>query len=237
MSNQHFDIIIIGSGMGGGTLAYALRNSGARILLLERGDYLPQEPQNWQPAAVFDEGRYKTSEKWHSGNDGSDFSPGMHYYVGGNTKMYGAALPRLRKQDFAALEHEGGTAPAWPLTYDELEPFYTEAEKIYRVHGVVGEDPCEPPRSGDYPFPAVPHEPYIEDLNQRLRANGLKPFHYPMGIDIRQGGGLYPLQNLRWLPVQGAGKERCRCLCCAPGIGKWQRDAMDEYAGEALAHR
>ncbi len=218
MSNQHFDIIIIGSGMGGGTLAYALRNSGARILLLERGDYLPQEPQNWQPAAVFDEGRYKTSEKWHSGNDGSDFSPGMHYYVGGNTKMYGAALPRLRKQDFAALEHEGGTAPAWPLTYDELEPFYAEAEKIYRVHGIVGEDPCEPPRSGDYPFPAVPHEPYIEDLNQRLRANGLKPFHYPMGIDIRQGGACIRCKTCDGFPCKVLAKSDADVCAVRPAL-------------------
>jgi choline dehydrogenase-like flavoprotein len=115
---EHFDIVIIGTGMGGAALAYGLRDCGARVLLLERGDYLPQEPQNWQPAAVFDQGRYKAPELWQAA-DGSSFAPGMHYYVGGNTKMYGAALPRLRQADFAALEHEGGTSPAWPVTYDE----------------------------------------------------------------------------------------------------------------------
>lgn len=185
--NQHFDIIIIGSGMGGGAMAYALRNSGAKILLIERGDYLPQEPENWQANAVFDQARYKTKELWSTG-DGATLHPGMHYYVGGNTKMYGAALPRLRKEDFSDLEHEGGTAIGWPVSYEELEPFYCEAERLLRVHGTAGEDPTEPPRSAPYPFPAVPHEPYIEDLHQRLRKNGLHPFHYPMGIDLREGG-------------------------------------------------
>ena len=212
-----FDIIIIGSGMGGGTLAYALRNSGAKILLIERGDYLPQEPQNWQPSAVFDEGRYKTSEKWHAAH-GSDFSPGMHYYVGGNTKMYGAALPRLRQEDFSAIEHEGGTSPAWPVSYAELEPYYAEAERIYRVHGIVGEDPCEPPRSAPYPFPAVPHEPYIEDLNQRLRANGLHPFHYPMGIDLREGGTCIRCKTCDGFPCKVLAKSDADTCAVRPAL-------------------
>ena len=118
----HFDIIIIGSGMGGGALAFGLRNSGARVLLIERGDYLPQEPQNWQPAAVFDQGRYKTPETWY-GADGTAFHPGMHYYVGGNTKFYGAALFRMRLTDFEKVRHHDGLSPAWPIGYDELEPY------------------------------------------------------------------------------------------------------------------
>src|SRR5262245_53860218 len=149
-----YDILIVGTGAGGGTLAYALRNSGARILLVERGDYLPQEPETWSPEAVFDHSRYKPKEMWQDAN-GQQFTPGVHYYVGGNTKVYGAALPRFRQKDFEAVEHEGGTSPAWPIRYEDLEPYYTRAEAIYRVHGESGDDPTEPPRSSPYPFPAV----------------------------------------------------------------------------------
>jgi choline dehydrogenase-like flavoprotein len=215
--STHFDIIIIGSGMGGGALAFGLRNSGARVLLIERGDYLPQEPQNWQPAAVFDQGRYKTPETWDSA-DGTSFNPGMHYYVGGNTKMYGAALPRLRQEDFGALEHEGGTSPAWPVSYAELEPYYTEAEKHLRVHGTPGEDPTEPPRSGPYPFPAVPHEPYIEDLAKRLRQQGLHPFHYPMGIDLRENGACIRCKTCDGFPCQVLAKSDADLCFVRPAL-------------------
>jgi choline dehydrogenase-like flavoprotein len=182
-----YDIVIIGTGMGGGTLAYALRNSGARLLLLERGDFLPQESQNWSPEEVFDRRRYKPAETWLD-EAGKPFHPGVHYVVGGNTKVYGAALPRLRRQDFDAVEHEGGISPAWPICYDDLEPYYVRAEEIYLVHGASGADPTEPPRSGPFPFPPVPHEPYIAELAARLREQGLHPFELPMGIDLRPGG-------------------------------------------------
>ncbi len=185
---KHYDIAIVGSGMGGGTLAYALRNTGASILILERGGYLPQEPQNWEASAIFKENRYKPAELWHDINGGTTFKPGVHYFVGGNTKVFGAAFPRLRRQDFEALEHEGGTAPAWPISYDELEPFYCLAETLYKVHGQTGEDPTEPARSKPFPFPAVPHEPEIARLHQKLTDQGLHPFSYPMGIDLQTGG-------------------------------------------------
>ena len=142
--SETYDLIIVGTGAGGGTLAYALRDSGLRILLIERGDYLPQEPENWNPRAVFDQKRYKPHETWY-GADGKPFQPGVHYFVGGNTKVYGAALPRLRKQDFGAVEHEGGISPAWPISYAELEPYYRRAEEIYQVHGQPGEDPPNRP--------------------------------------------------------------------------------------------
>ncbi|MDZ4763979.1 MAG: GMC family oxidoreductase [Chloroflexota bacterium] len=182
-----YDIIIIGTGMGGGTLAYALRESGARILLIERGDYLPQEDENWSVDAVFHQKRYKPNEYWYSA-DGEAFQPGVHYFVGGNTKVYGAALPRLRVQDFSVLEHEGGISPAWCVSYDEYEPYYTRAEVLYSVHGESGIDPSEPPRTSPYPYPAVPNEPYMAALADKLRAQGLHPFYLPMGIDLREGG-------------------------------------------------
>ncbi len=214
---QKFDIVIIGTGMGGGTLAYALRHSGARILLLERGDYLPQEPENWSPEAVFDRGRYKPNELW-SDNQGQTFNPGVHYFVGGNTKVFGAAFPRLRREDFRALEHEGGTSPAWPLTYKELEPYYARAEKIYRVHGQAGLDPTEAPRSTPYPFPAVPHEPYIEALSQKLQAQGLHPFLYPMGLDLRPDGTCIRCKTCDGFPCQVLAKSDADVCCVRPAL-------------------
>jgi choline dehydrogenase-like flavoprotein len=212
-----FDLVIIGTGAGGGTLAYALADSGMRILLLERGDYLPQEPQNWQPQAVFDARRYKPDETWY-GADGKPFHPGVHYFVGGNTKVYGAALPRLRREDFGALEHEGGTSPAWPITYDQLEPYYNRAEAIYRVHGSTGEDPTEPPRSCPFPFPPVAHAPAIAELGTRLRANGLHPFHLPMGLDVREGGACILCKTCDGFPCQVHAKSEADVCCVRPAL-------------------
>src|SRR5215475_1974760 len=155
MRNQeHFDLIIIGTGAGGGTLARALAPTGKRILLLERGEYLPREKENWSSQAVIGDARYKAHETWLD-KDGAEFHPGIHYWVGGNTKMYGAALIRFRERDFGEIRHYGGVSPAWPIAYSDLEPFYTAAERMYRVHGLRGADPTEPPSSAPYPHPAV----------------------------------------------------------------------------------
>lgn len=181
---MNYDIIIIGSGAGGGTLAYALRNSGAKVLLVERGDFLPQEPENWSPQAVIGAKRYQADDEWRDADSGKPFRPGTYYFVGGNTKMYGAAFPRFRERDFDALEHEEGVSPAWCVSYDELEPFYESAEKIYRVHGRAGEDPTEPPRKNPYPFANIAHEPYARETIKRLRRSGFHPFSLPIGINL-----------------------------------------------------
>ena len=215
---NHFDIVIIGTGMGGGTLAYALRKINARILLVERGDYLPQEDENWIPKAVFDQSRYKPDEIWNS-TTGQKFHPGVHYYVGGNTKVYGAALHRFRKEDFGAIEHEGGTSPAWPIQYEDLEPFYAAAEQLYFVHGQTDSDPCEPPHSSPYPFPPVPHEPYIADLNARLRRQGVNPYQIPMGIDLREGGRCIRCKTCDGFP--------CKVLAKADADGCAVRPALE----------
>jgi len=178
---EHWDVIIIGSGAGGGTLAWRLAPSGKRILLLERGDFVPREPDNWSTRAVHLDGKYATREVWHDG-DGEPLHPHTNYWVGGNTKFYGAALFRLRREDFGELRHHGGVSPAWPIGYDELEPYYTEAEHLYSVHGARGEDPTEPPASAPYRHPAVSHEPRIQALADDFRRLGLRPFHVPLGI-------------------------------------------------------
>src|SRR5580765_4384708 len=176
-----YDVIIIGTGAGGGTLARHLAPSGKRILLLERGDWLPREPQNWSDQDVFVENRYVSPDTWYDAG-GKPFQPGVHYYVGGATKLYGAALYRLRKEDFAELQHHDGISPAWPISYEELEPYYTLAEQLYHVHGARGEDPTDPPSSAPYPHPAVSHEPRIQQLADDLAAAGYRPFHAPCGV-------------------------------------------------------
>jgi choline dehydrogenase-like flavoprotein len=187
MQTLSADVVIIGSGMGGGTTAHALARRGVDVLVLERGERLPREPENWSPRAVFVDRRYKPAEQWLDGA-GRNFSPGVHYVVGGSTKVYGASLPRFREQDFSALEHEDGTSRAWPFSYADLEPYYGEAERMYRVHGATGEDPTEPWRSTPFPYPALEHEPYVADLAARLREQGVSPSANSMGVDRREGG-------------------------------------------------
>jgi choline dehydrogenase-like flavoprotein len=185
-----YDVIIIGTGAGGGTLARHLAPSGKRILLLERGDWLPQEPSNWLAQDVFVDNKYVSTDAWYD-STGKAFQPQVHYFVGGATKLYGAALYRLRPQDFDALRHHDGISPAWPITYDELEPYYTLAEQRYEVHGARGEDPTEGPSSAPYPFPAVSHEPRIQQLSDDLAAAGYEPFHAPCGVRLDEGNMPY----------------------------------------------
>jgi choline dehydrogenase-like flavoprotein len=185
-----YDVIIIGSGAGGGTLARHLAPSGKKILVLERGGWLPREPQNWSAGDVFVGNRYVSPDTWYDA-DGKPFQPQVHYYVGGATKLYGAALYRMRKEDFGELQHHGGISPAWPIPYEEMEPYYCKAEQLYQVHGARGEDPTEPPASAPYPFPAVSHEPRIQQLSDDFAAAGLHPFHAPCGVMLNEANMPY----------------------------------------------
>jgi choline dehydrogenase-like flavoprotein len=178
---DEYDVIIVGSGAGGGTLAQRLAPSGKRVLILERGDWLPREIENWDAKAVFVDNRYVSADTWYDQN-AKAFQPQIHYFVGGATKFYGAALYRLRERDFGELKHHGGISPAWPVGYDVFEPYYTQAEALYQVHGIRGEDPTDPPASAPYPFPPVSHEPRIQRLFDDMSRVGLHPFHSPNGI-------------------------------------------------------
>ena len=186
MKASSYDVVIIGSGVGGGSVALQLAGSRARVLVLERGQSLPREAANWDPEAVFGARRYHTDETWWA--DGEAFKPGMFYYVGGNTKFYGAAMFRFRERDFGEVAHEEGVSPAWPIAYADLEPWYARAETLFGVRGQGGADPSDPPRSSDYDHPAIPHEAVIAKVDRRLRAQGLKPFAMPCAVDLGDGG-------------------------------------------------
>jgi choline dehydrogenase-like flavoprotein len=198
-SGNDYDVIIIGTGAGGGTLAHQLAPTGKRILLLERGDYLPREAENWDAAAVFVQNRYISPDTWYD-ERGRPFQPQIHYFIGGATKMYGAALYRLRERDFGEMRHYDGISPAWPITYEEFEPYYTQAEHLYQVHGKHGDDPTEPAASAPYSYPPVSNEPRIQQLYDDLAKGGYHPFHAPCGILLDE-------QNMPY--------SRCiRCATC-----------------------
>ncbi len=221
--DNHYDVIIIGSGAGGGTLAYRLAPSGKRILLLERGDYVPREKQNWDSHAVVVENRYHIADAWQD-RYGKEFHPGTHYFVGGNTKFYGAALIRLRQQDFGDVVHHGGLSRAWPIAYGDLEPYYTEAEHLYQVHGRRGDDPLDPPASAPYQHAPLSHEPRIQQLVDDLGRIGHRPFAMPVGI---------------MLDEQHPRESRCiRCDTCDgfPCLVRAKADAQVICVDPALAY-
>ncbi|HEX8914623.1 MAG TPA: GMC family oxidoreductase [Humisphaera sp.] len=184
-AHTDYDVIIIGTGAGGGTLAHRLAPSGKRVLLLERGDFLAREKQNWNPTEVFVNNRYVSRDTWLD-KAGKPFQPGSHYFVGGATKLFGAALFRLRPEDFGELRHKDGVSPAWPISYNDLEPYYLQAERLYHVHGLRGEDPTDGPASGPYPHPPIAHEPRIQALHDQLERAGLRPFHAPTGVLLNE---------------------------------------------------
>ena len=223
-----YDVIIIGSGAGGGTLAYKLAPSGLRVLLVERGDYLPRERENWDTEVVFTTGHYLAGERWIDEDSGAEFTPEQNYYVGGNTKFYGAALFRLRPEDFGEITHHGGISPAWPLAYDEFEPWYAEAEALYYVHGKQGEDPTDGPRSAEYPYPAIVHEPRIQQLHDDLEGLGLHPSHLPLGAILDQDEHGNPLRSSTCI--------RCDRIDGFPCLVEGKADAEIAAVRPALAH-
>ena len=185
MPTDHCDVLVVGSGPGGATTAARVAETGRRVLLLERGDFLPRERDNWSSRAVFGEAKYTADETFYDVRD-RPFRPELHYYVGGNSKVYGAALFRLLPADFGEIRHPGGVAPAWPLNYGDMEPYYVRAEHLYWVHGKHGEDPFAGRSSQDYRYPPVQHEPRIQQLSDGLKKLGLHPFHLPLGVQLTQ---------------------------------------------------
>lgn len=221
MSGERYDVIVIGSGAGGGTLAWKLAPSGKRILLLERGDFVPREKANWSPRAVNVEGRYQTTERWRD-KAGKELHPHTNYWVGGNTKFYGAALFRMRERDFGELRHHGGVSPAWPIDYADLEPYYTAAERLYEVRGARGEDPTEPWASAPYDHAPVSHEPRIAKLAGDLARAGLHPFHVPLGVRLverdRQASPCIRCETCDGFPCLVHAKADAETMCVRPAL-------------------
>ena len=219
MRTEQFDIVIIGSGAGGGTIAHALSDRPVRLLIVERGGFIPQEPENWSPEAVWKHLRYRTTERWLD-NNGQEFPPYTHYCVGGNTKFWGSVLYRLRREDFQEVAHVDGVSPAWPICYEDLAPYYERAERLYHVHGQHGVDPSEPAR-GPYPYPPVAHAPEIAAIIEQLQRDGLHPSPLPLGlIDPGASGGCILCNTCNSFPCQMQAKSDADMICVRPTIGR-----------------
>jgi len=216
--SDHYDVVVIGSGPGGATTAAKLAETGKAVLLLERGDYLPRERDNWSSEAVFGAGKY-TADETFTDLDDNAFHPEMHYVVGGNSKVYGAALFRLAPHDFDAVAHPRGIAPAWPISYDDLEPYYVAAEHMYWVHGRHGEDPFAGASSQDYKYPPVRHATRIQELSDGLEKLGLHPFHLPIGIDLTQDDAGNPTPESRCIRCDRV--DGFPCLVGAKADAEW----------------
>ena len=219
MAADGYDVVIIGSGAGGGTMAHALGATGARILLLERGDFVPQEDANWDPEAVWKHLRDRAQETWRDG-DGQDFRPYMHYGVGGNSKFWGSVLYRLRREDFGAVRHLDGQSPAWPIDYDTLAPYYERAERLYSVHGEAGADPTDPPR-GAFPYAPIPHAPRVAEVIDALRRRGLHPSPLPLGLrDPGVEGGCLLCNTCNSFPCRILAKSEADACCVRPAVAR-----------------
>jgi choline dehydrogenase-like flavoprotein len=226
VSDEHFDVIVIGSGAGGGSVLHRLAPTGKRILVLERGGWMPRERENWDERHVAIEGRYAPAERWRD-RDGQPFAPGVKYFVGGNTKVWGAATLRLRPSDFGEVRHAGGISPAWPLSYDELEPWYAEAEWLWGVRGRRGADPTEGPASAPYAHGPIRHEPRVAALLEGLERAGAHPWPLPLALHLDESGG--------------ATSPRSACIRCGtcdgfPCLVRGKADAEGVCVLPALAH-
>jgi choline dehydrogenase-like flavoprotein len=217
MAPERYDIIIIGTGAGGGTMAHALAAGDARLLVLERGGAVPREDENWSPEAVWKHLRYRVTERWLD-DRGEEFRPYMHYGVGGNTKFWGSVLYRLRREDFGAIEHVDGVSPAWPIDYETLAPYYDRAERLYHVRGQAGLDPTEPPR-GPFPYPPVPHAPVMSAIVAGLARQGLHPSPLPLGL-LRPGedGGCRLCNTCNSFPCRVDAKSDAETCALAPAL-------------------
>jgi choline dehydrogenase-like flavoprotein len=229
---EHYDVVVIGTGAGGGTIAHALSTTAARMLILERGDFVPQEEENWSPEAVWKLRRYQTRERWLD-EKGREFQPYTHYCVGGNTKFWGGVLYRLRREDFKTLQHAEGVSPAWPIDYDTLAPFYERAERLYHVRGQQGVDPTEGFR-GPFPYAPIPHAAGMEELVVKLRQQGLHPSPLPLGL-MRPGesDGCVLCNTCNSFACKVHAKSEADVCCIRPAV---QRPNVTLWTN-ACAHR
>ncbi|HEU0052497.1 MAG TPA: GMC family oxidoreductase, partial [Longimicrobium sp.] len=177
--------VVIGSGFGGCMAALELVRAGRRVLMVERGGWVERGPQNWEPAGAFSlTPSYAPDSAFQVVHGRRRYGQNLCTCVGGASVFYGGASFRLREGDFrASPEIAGDSGAAWPIGYDALEPFYTEAERLLNVAGEAGVDPTEPPRSAPYPQRVPRMAATSERVERAARSLGLKPFRIPLAIN------------------------------------------------------
>ena len=186
MISRVWDVIVIGAGMGGSAFVSRFVGSGMHVLVLERGNFVRPEKENWDPVEVFERGRYESDIEWKTA-EGRKFHPRVYFNVGGSSKFFGGTAFRFRESDFKERELSDGRTPAWPISYGELAIWYDEAEKAMKVHGQAGVDPGEAPRQ-PYPYGPLEHEPVIAGMAEKLTRLELYPFPLPVAVDQEEGG-------------------------------------------------
>jgi len=230
---EEYDVVIIGSGVGGSITARRLAEKGVRVLILERGDFVPREPENWSVEKVFFEKKYKAKDTWIDRN-GNPFDPGMYYNVGGSTKFYGGALFRLRERDFEDLEHHGGVSPAWPMRYKDMEPYYDEAERIFRVHGDDSDDKTAPHRNGPYPFAPVPSEPIVARMAESFRRQGISASAMPSGVNSGAAGSCILCRTCDGFPCKIGQKNDAETCGLEPALATGKVDLKTKTLARRL---
>lgn len=173
------DVIVVGSGFGGATMAYALSRAGLKVLLVERGGWAHRDQADWDGRAILLDGRYRSESpvrvRQRDGDPEAEEDLFPNQVVGGNSIFFGGAALRLRTTDFER----------WPLRYADLEPHYAAAEALLEVHGHAGDDPCEPPRSSEYPFAPPELTAPARRIFEAARDAGYHPFHLPSALNYR----------------------------------------------------
>lgn len=230
---KDYDVIVIGSGVGGGVTARRLSERGARVLILERGDFVPREAENWNVRTVFFEKKYRARDTWIDGT-GRSFDPGMYYNVGGSTKFYGGAMFRLRERDFDDVEHKGGVSPAWPYRYSDLAPYYDEAESLFRVHGNDTADKTSPRRGRAFPFPPVPSEPIVARLAESFRGQGLSPSALPLAVNSGEAGSCILCRTCDGFPCKIGQKNDAEVCGIEPALATGRVDLMTQAFARRL---
>ena len=230
------EVAIIGSGMGGGMLARALSEKGIEVLVIERGYRLPREEDNWNARAVFLDNKYKNAGVWRDVVGKRNFKPGVHYFVGGNTKVYGASLIRFREMDFQEYETAEGTSPAWPFTYNDLEPYYAAAERALQVRGTAGVDPSEAWRSTPYVYPALNHEKFIQGFANSLTKQGLHPYQMSMGVEYGDGGHCIRCATCDGFPCKIGAKNDSETCGIDPALATGKTKLLEGLKIERLLH-
>ncbi|WCG84655.1 GMC family oxidoreductase [Pectobacterium sp. A5351] len=217
MSNQLPEVIIIGSGVGGGMTARRLAENGINVLIIERGDWVAKEKDNWNVASVFFDKKYTAHDSWLDAS-GDTFRPSIYYNVGGCTKFYGGSMIRFRERDFEELVHEGGVSPAWPISYSDIEPYYTEAERIFNVHGNDENDVTAPWRSAPYPQPALVTEPIIARMASKMEQFGARSSALPLAINYGSEGNCIRCKTCDGFPCKIDAKYDAETALVAPAL-------------------
>jgi choline dehydrogenase-like flavoprotein len=186
MKQEHYDVIIIGSGFGGSTAAFALSKAGLKTVLLEKGGWAKRDDFDWDPREILIKKRYRSdSPVYIDQNSGNSHQKVMlNEVVGGNSIFFGGTAIRFREKDFET----------WPVTYGEFEKYYTLAEKLLEVSGEAHKDPNEPYRSDTYCQISIPLSEPSKRIFNAAESLGLSPFKLPLAINFRNKSRIVCLQ-------------------------------------------